>query len=81
VPVYRSQLLHAQKVSRFEGGITNGAAWYTVFGGMQDWLYLMGDQMHLTLELWEYKIAGQEPSDLQVRASCCAVLCCHSLAG
>jgi hypothetical protein len=64
------QLLRLQQF--LEGGITNGAAWYTVYGSIQDWLYIMGDQMHLTLELWEYKVEEQAPSDLQVRASCCA---------
>ncbi|KAL6786083.1 hypothetical protein ACKKBG_A01330 [Auxenochlorella protothecoides x Auxenochlorella symbiontica] len=37
------------------GGITNGAAWYPIYGSMQDWVYLATGCFELTLEVSESK--------------------------
>jgi hypothetical protein len=35
----------------FPGGITNGAAWYVLKGGMQDWSYQWFNDLQITLEV------------------------------
>lgn len=35
----------------FPGGITNGAQWYVVAGGMQDWSYVWHNDLQITLEV------------------------------
>eukprot|EP00775_Hariotina_reticulata_P009515 gene9515-9680_t len=37
--------------TKFREGITNGAAWYPLYGGMQDWAYLATSTMEITLEV------------------------------
>ncbi|CAK9313457.1 unnamed protein product [Citrullus colocynthis] len=39
----------------FQGGITNGAQWYPIYGGMQDWNYIHGGCFELTLEITDNK--------------------------
>jgi len=36
---------------KFNDGITNGAAWYVIDGGMQDWSYVYTSDMEVTIEL------------------------------
>jgi carboxypeptidase D len=39
----------------FPGGITNGAKWYSLYGGAQDWDYVWNDCISLTAELTNSK--------------------------
>ncbi|XVF39031.1 hypothetical protein PTKIN_Ptkin01aG0002900 [Pterospermum kingtungense] len=51
-----SQSHHNMSLSKeFEGGITNGASWYPIYGGMQDWNYIYGGCFELTLEISDNK--------------------------
>lgn len=36
---------------RFRDGITNGASWYVLYGGIQDWVYLNTNCLSITVEL------------------------------
>lgn len=39
----------------FKQGITNGADWYVVLGGMQDWSYVVHNDLQFTVELSDIK--------------------------
>ena len=39
----------------FNNGITNGAQWYALYGGMQDWNYIWNQNFDITLEQNEVK--------------------------
>ncbi|KAM7277643.1 hypothetical protein ACFE04_004777 [Oxalis oulophora] len=51
-----SRAHHNMSLSKeFRGGITNGAAWYPIYGAMQDWNYIYGGCFELTLEISDNK--------------------------
>ena len=41
--------------AQFEGGVTNGARWYPLRGGMQDWHYIQTGTFDVTVEVCERK--------------------------
>jgi len=41
--------------TEFPNGITNGADWYVLYGGMQDWNYIKTGCMEITVELSDVK--------------------------
>eukprot|EP00300_Choanocystis_sp_HF-7_P000854 c10706_g1_i2.p1 GENE.c10706_g1_i2~~c10706_g1_i2.p1 ORF type:complete len:502 (+),score=59.40 c10706_g1_i2:47-1552(+) len=51
------------RASSFPNGITNGAEWYTVFGGLQDYSYVNHGMLHVTMELSMVK--GPPESELR----------------
>lgn len=48
---YSNENPEMRNSSEFPGGITNGAAWYVVRGGMQDWSYFWHNDLQITLEV------------------------------
>ncbi|PUZ62242.1 hypothetical protein GQ55_4G341000 [Panicum hallii var. hallii] len=53
--VYSQSHYNMSLSKEFEGGITNGALWYPIYGGMQDWNYIHGGCFELTLEISDTK--------------------------
>ncbi|XP_062233628.1 carboxypeptidase SOL1 isoform X2 [Phragmites australis] len=53
--VYSQSHYNMSLSKEFEGGITNGAFWYPIYGGMQDWNYIHGSCFELTLEISDTK--------------------------
>lgn len=53
--VYSQSHYNMSLSKEFEGGITNGASWYPIYGGMQDWNYIYGGCFELTLEISDNK--------------------------
>jgi len=48
---YASQHVAMRSSREFPGGITNGAEWYILYGGMQDYMYLAGGDLEITVEV------------------------------
>ena len=48
------------KSKEFVGGITNGANWYPLWGGMQDWHYIQTQTMDITIEVNDEKWPEEE---------------------
>jgi hypothetical protein len=46
-----TQMFKGDSCVKFRDGITNGAAWYVIEGGMQDWSYVFTSDMEVTMEI------------------------------
>ncbi|OMO73504.1 Peptidase M14, carboxypeptidase A [Corchorus capsularis] len=53
--VYSQSHYNMSLSKEFKRGITNGASWYPIYGGMQDWNYIYGGCFELTLEISDNK--------------------------
>lgn len=53
--LYSGSHYNMSRSKEFEAGITNGAHWYPIYGGMQDWNYIYGGCFELTLEISDNK--------------------------
>ena len=48
---YANENPEMRNSTRFNGGVTNGADWYVLKGGMQDWSYHWHNDLQVTVEL------------------------------
>ncbi|MFS7912825.1 putative metallocarboxypeptidase D [Helianthus anomalus] len=53
--LYSGSHYNMSRSQEFKAGITNGAYWYPIYGGMQDWNYIYGGCFELTLEISDNK--------------------------
>ncbi|KAJ4850240.1 hypothetical protein Tsubulata_008171 [Turnera subulata] len=53
--IYSNSHRNMSLSKEFPGGITNGASWYPIYGGMQDWNYIHAGCFELTLEISDDK--------------------------
>ncbi|KAF7821702.1 carboxypeptidase SOL1-like isoform X2 [Senna tora] len=53
--IYSHSHYNMSSSKEFPGGITNGAFWYPIYGGMQDWNYIHAGCFELTLEISDNK--------------------------
>lgn len=60
---YARRVPYIYQSSTFIQGITNGYAWYTVDGGMQDWSYYWHNDLQVTIELSNKKWPVYETMD------------------
>jgi len=60
---YASHNKPMKESKEFTNGITNGAHWYPLPGGMQDWMYLQAGCMELTLEVSDCKYPRYDAID------------------
>lgn len=72
--VYANAHPDMHKSQEFPGGITNGAHWYPLSGGMQDWAYVSGQCMELTVELSQHKWPSEEQLPVLFKANLPAML-------
>ena len=54
----------ANNTSPFVNGVVNGAAWYAVSGGLQDWSYRYAGCLDVTIELSDYQWPDPPASEL-----------------
>ncbi|CAF0984664.1 unnamed protein product [Adineta steineri] len=57
------KMYKGEACDRFQDGITNGADWYVIEGGMQDWSYVFTSNMEVTIEVGCDKFPNE--NDLQ----------------